>query len=60
LELCYLETLKKIKLKIFCYQEQKQSSFESFGLNILLSNIYNGIEHKFYNLYKVLSSFIHT
>jgi hypothetical protein len=22
---------------------------------ILLSNIYNGIEHKFYNLYKVLS-----
>jgi len=29
--------------------------------HILLSNIYNGIEHKFYNLYKVIYpvSYIH-
>ena len=27
--------------------------------HILLSNIYNGIEHKFYNLYTVLSSILH-
>ena len=28
--------------------------------HILLSNIYNRIEHKFYNLYEVLSSIIQT
>ena len=42
-------------------QHTQQSMMISFLFkHILLSNIYNRIEHKFYNLYEVLSSIIHT